>query len=239
VNQPNDKWTFKLQYGNAFRAPTNLEIYQIPPNSGFELKKENLETYEANVIFAPSSNFRLQLNAFHNKLTDVIVLGNLSNLTPNKNPAIFKIKGIEAMSEMIIAKKISGFFNFTYMDTWGKNLVTGNSGELPAIAKFKGNLGMTMHVEDIFTISLSGNWVGKRPVQRTNPHGPVDGYFLTNCVINANKLFKENITISLNIRNIFNVKWLDPGFRTGDGLLYSTVLEQPGINAMFKIGIDF
>ena len=67
---------------------------------------------------------------------------------------------------------------------------------------------MTLHIEDIFTVSLSGNWVGERQVQKTNPHGPVDGYFLTNCVLTAKKLFKERVTISLNVHNIFNVKWL-------------------------------
>ena len=63
------------------------------------------------------------------------------------------------------------------------------------------------------------------------------GYFLTNCVISTEKLFKSGITASVNIHNLFNTKWLDPGFRTGDGLVYSTVLEQPGASGIFKIGI--
>jgi outer membrane cobalamin receptor len=239
VNQPNDKLTFKFQYGNAFRSPTNLEIYQLPANSGFKLKKENLKTYEFNVLYNPSKNANLQLNLYRNNLSDVIVLANLNNLTPDKNPAVFKITGAELISEMVFTRSMSAFFNITYTDTWGKNLVTGTSGKLPAIAKFKGNMGLTIHANDIFTVSLSGNWVGERPVQRTNPHGPVDGYFLTNCTISSNKIFKDRVTASLNVRNIFNVKWLDPGFRTADGLLYSTVLEQPGINGLFKIGIDF
>ena len=121
VNQPTDKLTFKLQYGNAFRSPTNLETYQIPANSGFKLKKENLKTYEANIIYDPSKNVRIQLNGFHNKLTDVVVLANLNNMVPDKNPAIYKINGIELISEMVLAKNVSGFVNFTYMDTWGKN----------------------------------------------------------------------------------------------------------------------
>ena len=94
----------------------------------------------------------------------------------------------------------------------GKNLVTHNSGTVPGVAKVKGNAGITMHVEDLFTISLSGNWVGTRQVPRTDPYGPVKGYFLTNCVISTGKLFKNKITASLNIHNIFNTKWLDPGF---------------------------
>jgi outer membrane receptor protein involved in Fe transport len=56
-------------------------------------------------------------------------------------------------------------------------------------------------------------------------------------VLTTKELFNKGITASLNIRNVFNTKWLDPGFRTADGFLFSTVLEQPGINGLFKIGI--
>lgn len=238
VNQPNQKLTFKLQFGTAFRAPSNLEIYQTPPNGNFQLKQEKIKTYEANVIYSFSKNWRTQLNGFFNNLTDVIVLGNLSGPSLDKNPAIFKIGGAAGILEGSFAKNVSGFVNLTYMHTWGKNLVTGVSNKLPAIASIKGNAGVTIHVQDLFTISLSENYVGKRPVQRTNPYGPVKGYLLTNGVISTGKIFKEKITASLNIHNVFNVKWLDPGFRTADGLLYATVLEQPGINGLFKIGIS-
>lgn len=238
VNQPNQKLTFKLQFGNAFRAPSNLEIHQTPPTGSFRLKQEKIRTYEANIIYTPSKNLRLQLNGFYNKLTDVIVLSNLPGSTLDKNPALFKISGAEGIFENVFTKNISGFINLTYMHTWGKNLLTGNSGKLPAIANIKGNAGFTIHVEDLFMVSVTENFVGKRMVQRTNPYGTIKEYFLTNLVISSGKLFKERITASLNIHNLFNTKWLDPGFRTADGRNYSTVLEQPGINGLFKIGIS-
>jgi len=182
---------------------------------------------------------RLQVNGFRNELTDVIILGNLSGLTPDKNPGIITVNGAESIIDVVVTKNISGFLNFTYQDSKGKNLITHNSGKVPGVAKVKGNAGITVHLEDLFTISLGENWVGTRPVPRTSPYGPVKGYFLTNCVISTGKLFKNKITASLNIHNVFDVKWLDPGFRTADGFLYSTVLEQPGINGLFKIGINF
>ena len=238
VNQPSKKLTFKLQFGNAFRAPTNLEIYQTPGRN-FQLKKEKLRTYEVNAIYSPSNNLRLQVNGFRNELSNVIILANLNNLIPDKNPGVFTINGAEGILDIILTKNISGFANVTCQHTWGKNLVTGNSSNLPGVATIKGNAGMTIHTnDDLFVISISGNWVGDRKTPRTDPYGTVKGYFLTNCVISTGKLFKEKVTASLNIHNLFNVKWLDPGFRTADGLLYSTVLEQPGVNGIFKIGIS-
>ncbi|MCP9750079.1 TonB-dependent siderophore receptor [Ferruginibacter sp. HRS2-29] len=237
VNKPTDKLTLKFQYGRAFRAPTNTEIYQAPPN--FTLETEKIRTYEVNVIYALSGSMRMQLNGFRNSLTDVIVLGNLSGLEPDKNPAEQKTTGLEAVVDFSPLANTTCFVNLTYQDARGKNLLTGLSRQSSGVARIKGNAGITVTVGELFDITLIGNWIGKRNVPRTDPYGPVDGYFLANCVLSTKELFNKGITASINVRNIFNSTWHDPGFRTADGYLYSTVLEQPGINGMFKIGIRF
>ena len=82
------------------------------------------------------------------------------------------------------------------------------------------------------------NWVGDRSVTATNPLGKVDGYFNTNLVLSTNKLFNNRVSASLNIRNLFNQTYYDPGIRAADGNYYGTVHEQPGINGLFKITIS-
>ena len=236
VNQPNKQFTFKFQFGTAFRAPTNLEIYQTP-GGNFSIKKEKIKTYEINGIYSISDNVRVQLNGFRNELTDVVVLANLSGLNPNKNPGVINVTGFESILDLILAKSISGFLNFTYQDADGQNLITHVKRTVSGVAAVKGNAGITFHLNQLLIISLSENWVGTRQSPTTDPYGPVKGYFLTNCVISTEKLFKSGITASVNIHNLFNTKWLDPGFRTADGLVYSTVLEQPGASGIFKIGI--
>jgi outer membrane receptor for ferrienterochelin and colicins len=237
VNQPNDKLTFKLQFGTAFRAPTNTEIYQAPAD--FPLKTEKIKTYEVNGIYTLSKLFRLQVNGFRNELTDVIVISNLSSgFTEDKNPGKITVNGMESILDIFPTQQFSGFLNFTYQDANGENLVTNTSGAEPGVAKVKGNIGITMRTTDDVTMTLTGNWIGQRNTPRTDPYGPVAGYFLTNFVVNSGKVFNKGITASLIIHNAFNVSWLDPGFRTGDGYLYSTVLEQPGRTFLFKIGID-
>ncbi|HLY68910.1 MAG TPA: TonB-dependent receptor [Puia sp.] len=236
VNQPNKQFTFKIQFGTAFRAPTNLEIYQTP-GGNFTIKKEKIKTYEVNGIYAASENLRFQLNGFRNELTDVVVLANLSGLNPNKNPGTITINGCEAVADLILARNISGFLNFTYQDATGQNLITHVKRESSGVAKVKGNAGITFHLNQLLIISLSENWVGTRQSPSTDPYGPVKGYFLSNCVISTEKLFKSGVSASVNIHNLFNTKWLDPGFRTADGLVYSTVLEQPGASGIFKIAV--
>ncbi len=236
VNQPDEKFTFKLQFGTAFRAPTNLEITQVP--STFTLKTEKIRTYEANAIYVFSKRIKMQLNVFNNNLTDVIILSNLSGFIANKNPGKINVTGMEGNFDLFFSKYLSGNVNFTYQDTRGENLITHVQRSVSAIAHIKGNAGITAYINDAFIINLTGNYVGKRPTPLTDPFGPVPGYFLTNCNISTGKLFNKNITASFNIHNIFDVKWLDPGFRTADGFLYSTVLEQPGRTCLIKISVD-
>ncbi|UAY51079.1 TonB-dependent receptor plug domain-containing protein [Ferruginibacter albus] len=236
VNQPNDKLTLKYQFGMAFRAPTNLEIHQAPPD--FSLKTEKIKTHEVNIIYSFSKNVRAQLNFYRNELTDVIVLSNLSGFNANKNPGKLRVNGIEGVVDWVISKNASAFANFTYSDTRGENLITGLVRNVSAIPKIKGNAGVTVHVNDLFTFCITENMVGERPTPFTDPYGPVAGYALTNCEITTKKMFDNRVTASLNIKNIFDAHWLDPGFRTADGLVYSTVLEQPGRTALFKISID-
>lgn len=235
VSQPSEKITLKLQYGTAFRAPTENEIIQAPDS--FQLKTEKIKTYEADAIFFGTKSMRLQLSLFRNELRDVIVIANLSGTTFNKNPGIENINGIEVSSDFLFSEKMSAFMNFTYQEAQGKNLVTHFKGDLPDMAKFKGNAGFTLGIRDFFTLNIIENWVGTRRSPRTDPYGPVPGYFLTNVTLSTKELFNKVISASLNIQNLFNTKWLDPGFRTGDGVFFSTVLEQPGINGLFKVDV--
>jgi len=238
VNQPNDKFTFKFQYGKAFRAPSNLEIHQASLN--FTLKTEKIRTYEVDGIYASlSKKLRLQLSLYDNYLTDVIVLSNLSGLVVNKNPGRITVNGLELSSDISMSKTFTGFLNLTWQDTKGDNLVTGVSRYVSGVARIKGNAGITLHMPDNpFSMSLSGNYVGKREVPATDPYGPVAGYFLTNWTINTGKIRNTCMSASFEIRNVFNVTWLDPGFRTADGNIYSTVLEQPGRTLLAKLIFD-
>lgn len=236
VSQPGNKFTFKLLFGRAFRAPTNTEIIQAPTN--FKLKTEKINTYEVNLIYQFSQKLHGQLNAFRNELSDVIFLANLVNLQQDKNPGKITVNGLEAKLDANFTKAISGFLNITYQDAISKNLLTGNGRSTPGIARIKSNFGISLYVKELFTFTVTNNWVGTRQVQSTNPYGPVDGYFLTNCTLGTERFFKNRISASIAVKNLFNVKYLDPGFRSADGSIYSTVLEQPGINGLFKICLN-
>ncbi|HET6555829.1 MAG TPA: TonB-dependent receptor [Prolixibacteraceae bacterium] len=242
ISQPHEKITFKLLYGSAFRAPTNFELYSSLAGariSNPDLKPEKVQSYEANIIYTPVKILLVQANVFKNQLTDVIIqdvpLGDGN--AQNQNIGTASVHGIESKLDVIPSKSFSAFLNFTYQEGTQNNGTVESA--IPNIAKVKGNIGFSTHLAELLNISLIGNWVGNRSVPSTNPLGKVNGYFIPNLVISTNKLFDNRVSASLNIRNLFNQTYYDPGIRIADGkTLYPTVVDQPGINGLFKISVS-
>lgn len=251
VNRTSEKLTLKLLYGAAYRAPTITEVEEFKSNLGTrnslansDLKPEKVRTYEINIIYNPIKQLLLQLNAFRNELTDIIVLTELQTggYTQNQNLGEAYVNGLEAKADASFSKKVNGFINFTLQhgeQTARRYTKSDTTFDIPNIATVKGNAGITIHVAELFNLSVIENWVGTRNVLGYNPYGPVAGYFVTNCAITTHKFFNNHIYVSFTVKNLFNTDYLDPGIRTADGLLYSTVLEQPGITALFKITASF
>lgn len=239
INQPNKKITLKVLFGTAFRAPTNAELYNTAPIriANPDLKPEKIKTYELNFIYSPSTFYVFQTNLFRNDLSNIIIadIPVTGGKTQNQNVGTATVNGLEAKLDIFLSQQFSSFINYTYQE--GKQNNGSQESEMPNIANNKGNIGFSVHMAKLFSISLISNWVGTRSVPSTNPLGKVDGYFVTNLVISTKKLFDDRVSASLNIRNLFNQTYLDPGIRAADGNLFSTVLEQPGINGLFKISV--
>ena len=212
-----------------------LRVVRIPNP---DLKPEKIKTYEANIIYAPVNILSVQANVFHNKLVDVIIqdvpVG--GGILQNQNVGTASIKGLETRVDIIPSKSFSGFVSFTYQK--GKQYNGTKGSAIPNIANVKGNIGLFIHIAELLNISLIENWVGKRSVPATNPLGKVNEYFITNIVISTNKLFNKRVSASLNIRNLFNQTYYDPGIRTADGNFYPTVNDQPGISGLLKISLS-
>jgi iron complex outermembrane receptor protein len=241
INQPTDKFTFKLLYGTAYRAPTNFELYAAPtgvriPN--LDLKPEKIQTYEANIIYSPFKILSVQINLFQNQLKDVIIqdvpIG--IGVTQNQNSGTAFIKGLEAKLDIVPSKSYSSFLNFTYQK--GVQNDGKKESSVPNIATIKGNVGLSFYIAEFLTINIVENWVGGRSVAPTNPLGKIEGYFNTNFTLSTSRLFNNRVSAGISIRNIFNQTYYDPGIRAADGNFYATVNNQPGINGLFKISVS-
>lgn len=246
INQPNDKFTIKLLYGTAFRAPTPSEVAsQITSYGSKAVNPEKVSTYEMNFIYSPSPKFLIQVNGFDNELTDIYVLNSLigNGLGSKQSLGKASIYGGEARINVFPTELFSCFINYTYQHGRQTDLKTSSTFDIPNLPNYKGNVGITYRGKTLFTLTIIENWIGERLLPQSNPYGAdkgykMDGYFLTNVVLTTKQFFNNRVSASVKVNNVFNVHYLEPGMRTADGKLYSTVLEQPGINGLFKISVN-
>jgi outer membrane receptor for ferrienterochelin and colicin len=239
VIHPENTITVKLLYGTAFRTPTVTELNAVKAQN-----PEQVSTYEMNFLYQPSTKWLLQLNVFENDLKDIFVLNSLTGGSFQQSQTLGKatITGAEFRSDLILNNEVAAFLNFTYQHGRQEDAKTHEGFDVPDLPELKGNIGATFRVADYLTATAVGNWIGERKLPHTNPYGAdkgykMDGYFLGNLVLTTKKFYSNRVSASVNIQNIFNKDYLEPGIRTADGILYSTVLEQPGRTLLFKITV--
>lgn len=113
INQPNEKLTFKVLFGTAFRAPTNFELYTAGGSriANPYLKPERIQTYEANIIYIPAKILLVQVNLFQNQLTDIIVqdvaVGGGQN--QNQNVGTASVQGLKPGSTSFLQNYFQHF----------------------------------------------------------------------------------------------------------------------------------
>jgi outer membrane receptor protein involved in Fe transport len=154
-----------------------------------------------------------------------------------------EVNGAEVRAEFFPLRNVMTFANYTYQDGNQTDTRTGESFYIPNLPKMKANAGITFRLSEVLTISTIVNWVGDRRLPRSNPYGAardykMAGYALGNVVLSTRKFFRERISASVNILNVLNTKYIEPGVRAADGQIYSTVLEQPGRFMLFKLSVD-
>ncbi len=98
VWQTTDRLTTKLMYGEAFRAPSYLELYSntsaTTPNPN--LMPEESKTWDLSFSYIAAQNLKLGLNFFHFAMTDIIGLVHISpTMLQYQNGGNHVIRGTE------------------------------------------------------------------------------------------------------------------------------------------------
>ena len=121
VYRATDKSVFKLLYGSGFRAPTFTEKYHnghINFRAGDEnIKPEETDTYEMQVIYSPNFNNRFSLNLFYSNLYNVIDLDEEASLVGYQNFDSRVSKGAEFEYSFRTKLEHNFYFNGSYIDT--------------------------------------------------------------------------------------------------------------------------
>ena len=228
VYRATDETIFKLLYGSAFRAPTFTEKYHnghINFRAGdVNIKPEETDTYEMQVIYSPNFNNRLSLNVFYSDLYNVIDLEEETNTIPGYQNFDGRVsKGVEFEYNFRTNLEHNFYFNGSYIDTIYTLPKDGDTPEkdmsMPDISKI---MLKAMYVySPISQLSFGTTW---RYESETSPTGLFtpdnSGWIKNDGVVDAQHVFDETITYRLSshsafratIKNLFDSEINNPSY---------------------------
>ena len=230
--------TFKLLYGEAFRAPNQNERNANVPGQQVgnrNLKPEKLDTLEFIVEHYFAQQLRGELNVFHTNLKDNITATATAAGVENQNNRDVESLGVEAQIENTWGNGFQGRLSYSWQDTTNKKTGERLSNSPEHMVKF--NLIAPLWQDKVFlgfeTQYMSGRRVPpKRGV--TGPPGRVSDYVISNLTVFTQNWVK-GLELSAGVYNLFDERYFDPA--SADHV--QNAIQQDGLQFRVKGSIDF
>ena len=228
----------KALYGRAFCGPSIHEMNYVKKNSSYgnpELDPEIIETWEIALGYKMKRMVSFNVSLFQNSLRDIIayqmrepdkIIGDWGDDAPAKasnqyaNIGKAKVRGIETEMKMIPGENLSFSIFTTYREP--ENEI--DNSRLENTCRFKAGGQMNALLFKRFHVNLNmrylGDRVSTRERDRKNPPYPslfmdldrkTEPYFVTNATFRIPEFYFKNTELRLNINNLFNTEYFDPG----------------------------
>ncbi|MGZ8244273.1 TonB-dependent receptor plug domain-containing protein [Methylomagnum sp.] len=229
--QPLDTTTFKLLYGTAFRAPNVYERFysdgNVSAKANLSLRPESIGTLELDLEHYLTPSTRLSAALYRYKIDALINQA----VDPNDGLIFFKNNqgieglGMEVEAEQRFANGIHGVL--------GYSLQRAEESQGQALTNSPQHM-LKLHVSsplwhDDYRLGLETLYFSARQAKR----GHVDGYLLTNLMVNATPL--SNVRLSFGVYNLWNAYYADP---VGDDFVQNSI-PQDGRGFRLKLTVGF
>lgn len=211
IYRPLDNSTFKLLYGEAFRAPNSYELYYQDNQTAINnprLKPEKIRTYQVIYEQYLGKTFRSSLSGFYYRIDDLITQVNLGDST---NPVLqfnntekVDTRGVALELENKWANGLQGRISYTFQNT--KDVQTGNTLTNSPQQLCKLNLSAPFFNEKLY-IGVEEQLTGRR---KTLAGGNSPAFFITNLTLLSRNML-PGLELSASIYNLFDKRYGDPG----------------------------
>ncbi len=203
--------SLKLLYGEAFRAPSFMEMFSanqpaIQGNDGLE--PETISTYECGLSYKFNKHVTSSVNYFYNNVENLIVLRTLEstqNTSRYENFGDAHVQGIEMETKADIAKGNYVFMNYTF-----QNAEDDDGDDLPFVANQKGNFGVNAHYWKYINTNLSTFVSGRRSREEGDARDDLPAYALLNLSVIGKEFFKT-MEVYGTVYNLLDKDYSDPG----------------------------
>ncbi len=208
-----DDFNIYTNYGTAYKAPSMLETINPWGDSNFDLKPENIKSFNIGLSYAG-----LGVNFFKNEIKDKISWD--SDVEKNLNiDGKSDIKGVELSYEKQLLDVLIAGANYTYIDSKEK----GN--RTLRIPRYQTGFYATYMPIKPLSINVNGTYVGSR---KDSNYSTVDtgNYFVANTKVNY--AFSKNFSGYVKVNNL-----LDRYYQTVDGYATAGRSYLAGVEAKF------
>ncbi len=232
IYSPWERSTFKLLYGQSFRAPNFFELYYDAPGneSNPSLRPETVKTMELVWEQYFANHFRMTMSAFYYPIHGLI--GEQVDLATGNafftNAGSLDLRGVDFEFARKLSGGVEGTVSYSFQD------VRSPSNPMPLTNSPKhlvqASLSVPLFQQKVFA-SMDLQYVSKRATLTGQYTG---SYVVPNFTLFSRKILK-GWELSASIYNAFNQRYSDPG---GNGLVEDTIV-QDGRNFRIKVGYRF
>jgi outer membrane receptor for ferrienterochelin and colicins len=217
-----DKFTIKLLYSEAFRAPKPWDYTFGLGNAN--LKPEKMRSFEAAASYLISQNLVVDLSLYKNKLSNIITQENINNNFRSVNSGDVETLGLEINLDYR-EKTFRSFLNYTYNSS-----IDNSETMIPEIAKHSANIGATYYPYENVGLSIRCNYLGGRKNSKIIASTGKD--YLDDALVIYSTLYYtgfERFRISFIVNNLLNQTYYHTSNRPPDRY------RQPQRTILFKV----
>ena len=222
-----DKFTVKLLFNEAFRAPKPWDYTSGIGNE--DLEPEKIRAGEFFFSYMISQYLNLETSLYRNVIRKKLAKG---YITADDwrwiNRDKVQTNGTE-LGLMFSKGKLSSFVNYTFNDSKDRD---GNT--IPEVSKHSANAGFTIAILPEFKFHLRGNYLGKRKnakvIESTGTDIVQDAFIFHT---NISFLYFHNFDIHFTVNNLFNIEY----FHTSN--LTPSRYRQPQRRILIRLNYSF
>jgi iron complex outermembrane receptor protein len=226
----------KLLYGQAFRAPNFVELYNQnnPVNQGNpDLDPETIKTYEAGLGLRLAHSFSVDINYFYNKIKDIIVWDTTTSPALHVNAGEAEVEGIELVLTGQYTADNYWKASYTYQDP--KDSAT--DARLPYVPLHRANASINYGLTKYLNIHTDILWTGERSRPAGDSRDDMDSYTTVDLALTL-KNFYRTLEVQAAIHNLFDENYEDPD-TSGALELVPDDFPREGTSVMLSVSYKF
>ncbi|MEQ1543896.1 TonB-dependent receptor [Methyloglobulus sp.] len=239
IYAPWQSTTFKLLYGQAFRAPNQFELnFSIPDVQvkNRDLKPEKMDTVEFIIEHYFTRQLRTELNVFHTSITDNITsTTNSDSLVQYQNNRNVDSIGFETQIENTWGDGFQGRLSYSWQNTTDKK--TGERLTNSPEHMVKLNLIAPLWQDKVF-VGFETQFMSSRKTPpkdaNGNKGGRVGDYVISNLTVYTQNWVK-GLELSAGVYNLFDQRYFDPASADHK----QNAIQQDGLQFRVKGSMDF